>query len=210
MNFREKVRFLKRGFRDAFAAYPYPDAIREDQERGRVSRVLQNCEEIAKRRNDILHRPIFGDLHTDNTFQKRRDGQMRQINSQEIIDLEHESPDLCDGVGDLDLWSVASWRSSKSTMYACIDLKSFRSVEPRRLATCPASMVSAVTDRPAATTTAAAPAPSWWSAGPGRYGWVICPDAWWAAKLGRTSTRLDPQAEQRKPPHTSGNGVSAA
>src|SRR3954453_17957615 len=42
------------------------------------------------------------------------------------------------------------------------------------------------------------------------YGRVIYPAAWRAAQLGRTSTRLDPQTEQRNPPHTSGNGVSAA
>ena len=42
------------------------------------------------------------------------------------------------------------------------------------------------------------------------YGGVICPAAWRAAQWGRTSTCLDPQAEQRNPPHTSGNGVSAA
>ena len=98
MNFREKVRFLKRGFRDAFAAYPYPDAIRADEERNRVDRILQACKEIALRRNDILHRPIFGDLHTDDTFQKRQGGQMQQIKSQEIIDLANEITDLCDGV----------------------------------------------------------------------------------------------------------------
>jgi hypothetical protein len=38
----------------------------------------------------------------------------------------------------------------------------------------------------------------------------FCPAAWRAAQLGRTSIRLDPQAEQRNPPHASGNGVSAA
>jgi hypothetical protein len=38
------------------------------------------------------------------------------------------------------------------------------------------------------------------------YGGVIRSDAWRI----RTSTCLDPQAEQRNPPHTSGNGVSAA
>jgi len=42
------------------------------------------------------------------------------------------------------------------------------------------------------------------------YGGVIYPAAWPTAQWGRTSTRLDPQAEQRNPPHTSGNGISAA
>src|SRR4051794_23988419 len=42
------------------------------------------------------------------------------------------------------------------------------------------------------------------------YGRVICPDDRRTTQLSRTSTRLDPQAEQRNPPHTSGNGVSAA
>jgi hypothetical protein len=46
-----------------------------------------------------------------------------------------------------------------------------------------------------------------WSSG---YSGGICPAAWRAAQLGRTSTCLDPQTEQRNPPHTSGNGVSAA
>ena len=41
------------------------------------------------------------------------------------------------------------------------------------------------------------------------YGGVICPAAWRGAQCGRTSIRLT-QAEQRNPPHTSGNGVSAA
>jgi hypothetical protein len=41
------------------------------------------------------------------------------------------------------------------------------------------------------------------------YGRVICPDDRRTA-LSRTSTRLDPQAEQRNPPHTSVNGVAAA
>src|SRR4051794_9287560 len=39
---------------------------------------------------------------------------------------------------------------------------------------------------------------------------VICPDDRRTAQLSRTSTRLDPQAEQRNPPHTSVNGVAAA
>src|SRR3954470_17982221 len=51
--------------------------------------------------------------------------------------------------------------------------------------------------------------PAGWNRVPG-YGRVICPAAWRAAQFGRTSTCLDPQAEQRNPPHTSGNGVSAA
>src|SRR4051812_37612013 len=66
---------------------------------------------------------------------------------------------------------------------------------------------AAVSARPAATTTAGAPAPDRWSAGPDGYGGVICPAAWRAAQLGRTSTCLDLQAEQRNLPHTSGNGV---
>jgi hypothetical protein len=42
------------------------------------------------------------------------------------------------------------------------------------------------------------------------YGRVICPDDRRTAQLSRTSTRLDPQVEQRNPPHTSVNGVAAA
>ena len=42
------------------------------------------------------------------------------------------------------------------------------------------------------------------------YGRGICPAAWRAAQFGRASTYLDPQAEQRNRPYTSGNGVSAA
>src|SRR5689334_269669 len=41
------------------------------------------------------------------------------------------------------------------------------------------------------------------------YGRVICPDDRRTDQLGRTSTRFDPQAEQRNLSHTSGNGVSA-
>src|SRR3954464_12820712 len=42
------------------------------------------------------------------------------------------------------------------------------------------------------------------------YGRVIFPDDRRTAQLSRTSTCLDPQAKQQNPPHTSGNGVSAA
>lgn len=89
--FSDKVEFLRKGFRDAFVAYP--GVPYTDQEAQRVDRILTTCKAVAEQRNDALHRPIFGGPRGQ-ALQKARNGQMRKLYSREFIALANRIQEL--------------------------------------------------------------------------------------------------------------------
>lgn len=92
-NFRDRLRHIKRGFRDAFAArrpYEYMD-----YDQRMVAAVMSACKQAAKDRNAMLHLPIFGDPHNrGRTFQRLRDGRQNLLRSSQVYNLANRVSDL--------------------------------------------------------------------------------------------------------------------
>jgi hypothetical protein len=92
-NFRDKLRYIKRGFAAAFESrQPY---LYMEEDRRQVRSTLIACKEAAKRRNELMHLPIFGDRQgRGRTYQRLRDGTMNQIYSRQIYELANRVSDL--------------------------------------------------------------------------------------------------------------------
>ena len=78
--FRDKAEWLQKQFCAAYADYSYEWS---DQESAHVDLVLVACRRAALKRNEILHRPIFGDMK-GGALQKTVSGNMRRLDVTEI------------------------------------------------------------------------------------------------------------------------------
>ena len=104
-------------------------------------------------------------------------------------------------------WSLKASRSGHGdTITAMAGRPSSCAAETRRVAT---RRPNSPPDQPG-TTTAAAPVPVRRIAGPAAMAGLSALPPGGPPNGAERRSRLDPQAEQRNPPHTSGNGVSAA
>ena len=92
-NFRDKLRYVKRGFNHAFASRrPY---LYMDTDQRQVRSALIACKAAAKMRNELMHLPIFGDRSgRGRAYQRLRSGRMDRITSSPIYRLANHVSDL--------------------------------------------------------------------------------------------------------------------
>jgi len=95
--FRDRVEWLQKQFRSAFASYPYPYSVEEST---RTEKVLVRCRTVAVKRNEIVHQPIFGSTNGD-TRKKAVSGKMSQLDCGKIYRFAEEVATL-DGA----LWGL--------------------------------------------------------------------------------------------------------
>lgn len=95
--FRDKAQWLQKQFRAIYKTHSYPYSGNDSV---RAEKILKACRAAALERNELLHRPIFGDLK-GGAVQKDVSGKMKSLDIVKIFKFAEYIHELGGGIYSL-------------------------------------------------------------------------------------------------------------